>query len=226
MLTDVAAKRLSAIREFTSFGSGFRIAMRDLQIRGAGSLLGQSQHGHMEAVGYELYVKILNNAIALAKGEAPASDKSDCLLDITVDAYIPEGYIPEAAGRIEAYKRIAAIETAEDAADVLDELIDRYGDVPASVAGLVDISLVRVTAARAGVYEIGQKRDALLLYSDGYTLPRIKAATAALPGRVTVNTSAKPYLAVRLAPGDDPLEALRAVLEALGPAPEGQGSAE
>ena len=226
VLTDVAAKRLSAIREFTSFGSGFRIAMRDLQIRGAGSLLGQSQHGHMEAVGYELYVKILNNAIALAKGEAPAPDKSDCLLDITVDAYIPEGYIPEAAGRIEAYKRIAAIETAEDAADVLDELIDRYGDVPASVAGLVDISLVRVTAARAGIYEIGQKRDALLLYSDGYTLPRIKAATAALPGRITVNTSAKPYLAVRLAPGDDPLEALRAVLEALGPAPKGQGRAE
>ena len=226
VLTDVAAKRLSAIREFTSFGSGFRIAMRDLQIRGAGSLLGQSQHGHMEAVGYELYVKILNNAIALAKGEEPAPDKSDCLLDVTVDAYIPEGYIPEAAGRIEAYKRIAAIETAEDAADVLDELIDRYGDVPASVAGLVDISLVRVTAARAGVYEIGQKRDALLLYSDGYTAPRIKAAAAALPGRVTVNTSAKPYLSVRLGPGEAPLDALRRVLDALGPAPEpGRGRA-
>ena len=97
--------------------------------------------------------------------------------------------------------------------------------MPASVAGLVDISLVRVTAARAGVYEIGQKRDALILYSDTLNAQRVKLAVAALPGRVTVNTSAKPYLAVRLAPGDDPLEALRAVLEALGPAPEGQGSA-
>ena len=96
VLTDVAAKRLSAIREFTSFGSGFRIAMRDLQIRGAGSLLGQSQHGHMEAVGYDLYMKMLSQAIALEKGEDPAPDKSDCLIDITVDAYIPERYIPDA----------------------------------------------------------------------------------------------------------------------------------
>lgn len=220
VLTDVAAKRLSAIREFTSFGSGFRIAMRDLQIRGAGSLLGQSQHGHMEAVGYDLYVKILNNAIAMAKGEAPAPDKSDCLIDITVDAYIPERYITEAAGRIEAYKRIAAIETEEDAQDVLDELIDRYGDVPNSVVGLVDISLVRVSAAKAGVYEIGQKKDALILYSDTMNAARIKQVVAELPGRVTVNSSAKPYLAVRVATGEKPLEVLKDALNALGPAPE------
>ena len=215
VLTDVAAKRLSAIREFTSFGSGFRIAMRDLQIRGAGSLLGQSQHGHMQAVGYDLYMKILAGAVALAKGEAPPPDKADCLIDITVDAYIPDSYIPEAAGRIEAYKRIAAIETAEDASDVLDELIDRYGDVPKSVSGLVDISLIRVTAAKAGVYEIGQKRDTLLLYSDKLTPAAIKAATAALPGRVMVNAGTKPYLAVRVDRGEAPLTALRAVLEAL-----------
>lgn len=223
VLTDVAAKRLSAIREFTSFGSGFRIAMRDLQIRGAGSLLGQSQHGHMEAVGYDLYVKILNNAIAMAKGEELQPDKSECLIDITVDAYIPERYIAEAAGRIEAYKRIAAIETEEDAQDVLDELIDRYGDVPDSVAGLVDISLVRVSAARAGIYEIGQKRDALILYSDTLNAQRVKLAVAALPGRITVNSSAKPYLAVRVAPGEKPLELLKQALSALGPVQETDG---
>ena len=223
VLTDVAAKRLSAIREFTSFGSGFRIAMRDLQIRGAGSLLGQSQHGHMEAVGYDLYVKILNNAIAMAKGEELQPDKSECLIDITVDAYIPERYIAEAAGRIEAYKRIAAIETEEDAQDVLDELIDRYGDVPDSVAGLVDISLVRVSAAGAGIYEIGQKRDALILYSDTLNAQRVKLAVAALPGRITVNSSAKPYLAVRVAPGEKPLELLKQALSALGPVQETDG---
>ena len=223
VLTDVAAKRLSAIREFTSFGSGFRIAMRDLQIRGAGSLLGQSQHGHMEAVGYDLYVKILNNAIAMAKGEELQPDKSECLIDITVDAYIPERYIAEAAGRIEAYKRIAAIETEEDAQDVLDELIDRYGDVPDSVAGLVDISLVRVSAARAGIYEIGQKRDALILYSDTLNAQRVKLAVAALPGRITVNSSAKPYLAVRVAPGEKSLELLKQALSALGPVQETDG---
>ena len=226
VLTDVAAKRLSAIREFTSFGSGFRIAMRDLQIRGAGSLLGQSQHGHMEAVGYDLYVKILNNAIAMAKGEELQPDKSECLIDITVDAYIPERYIAEAAGRIEAYKRIAAIETEEDAQDVLDELIDRYGDVPASVVGLVDISLVRVSAARAGIYEIGQKRDALILYSDTLNAQRIRLAVAALPGRITVNSSAKPYLAVRVAPGEKPLDILKQVLNALGPVQESASTAE
>ena len=223
VLTDVAAKRLSAIREFTSFGSGFRIAMRDLQIRGAGSLLGQSQHGHMEAVGYDLYVKILNNAIAMAKGEELQPDKSECLIDITVDAFLPEDYIPDAAGRIEAYKRIAAIETEEDAQDVLDELIDRYGDVPDSVAGLVDISLVRVSAARAGIYEIGQKRDALILYSDTLNAQRVKLAVAALPGRITVNSSAKPYLAVRVAPGEKPLELLKQALSALGPVQETDG---
>ena len=200
--------------------------MRDLQIRGAGSLLGQSQHGHMEAVGYDLYVKILNNAIAMAKGEELQPDKSECLIDITVDAYIPERYIAEAAGRIEAYKRIAAIETEEDAQDVLDELIDRYGDVPASVAGLVDISRVRVSAARAGIYEIGQKRDALILYSDTLNAQRIKLAVAALPGRITVNSSAKPYLAVRVASGEKPLDILKQVLNALGPVQESASTAE
>ena len=110
-LTDIAQKRLSAIREFTAFGSGFRIAMRDLQIRGAGSLLGHSQHGHMEAVGYDLYVKMLGQAIARAKGEPIQRDKSECLVDLRVDAFIPEKYIADGPGRIEAYKRIAAIQT-------------------------------------------------------------------------------------------------------------------
>ena len=218
VLTDVAAKRLSAIREFTSFGSGFRIAMRDLQIRGAGSLLGQSQHGHMEAVGYDLYMKMLSQAIALEKGEDPAPDKSDCLIDITVDAYIPERYIPDAAGRIEAYKRIAAIRDAEDAADVLDELIDRYGDVPPSVSGLVDISLIRITAAAAGIYEIGQKKDQLILYSDVLRADRLRPVLAQLGGRVTLNAVHKPYLAVRVAPGEKPLDLLRMTLECLGQA--------
>ena len=213
VLTDVAAKRLSAIREFTSFGSGFRIAMRDLQIRGAGNLLGQSQHGHMESVGYDLYVKMLNQAIAQARGEPIRADKSECLIDITVDAYIPEKYIEDAAGRIEAYKRIAAIQNRDDAADVLDELIDRYGDVPASVAGLVDISLIRVQAARLGVYEIGQNRDALLLYSDQLDMAKLKPLLQTMGRRLLVNASGKPYLSVRVEKGEKPLDILRMVLD-------------
>ena len=213
VLTDVAAKRLSAIREFTSFGSGFRIAMRDLQIRGAGNLLGQSQHGHMESVGYDMYVKLLNQAIAQAKGEPVKADKSDCLIDITVDAYIPETYIEDPAGRIEAYKRIAAIQNSDDASDVLDELIDRYGDVPASVTGLVDISLIRVQAARLGVYEISQSRDALLLYSDRLDMALLKPLLQSMGRRLLVNGSGKPYLSVRVQPGEKPLEVLRMALE-------------
>lgn len=212
VLTDVAAKRLSAIREFTSFGSGFRIAMRDLQIRGAGSLLGHSQHGHMEAVGYELYVKLLGQAIAAERGEQTAPDKSECLLDIAVDAYIPEEYIPAAAGRIEAYKRIAAIANAEDASDVLDELIDRYGEPPACVSGLVEVSLARVAAAAAGITEIGQRQDALLFYTEALKAGWLRPLLAALPGRVRLQTAGRPCVQVNLAPGEKPLDALRTVL--------------
>ncbi|MFQ8832818.1 MAG: transcription-repair coupling factor [Ruthenibacterium lactatiformans] len=213
VLTDIAAKRLSAIREFTSFGSGFRIAMRDLQIRGAGNLLGQSQHGHMEAVGYEMYVKLLNQAIAAERGEAVQADKSDCLIDITVDAYIPEKYIPDAAGRIEAYKRIAAIDDRPGADDVLDELADRYGPVPKSVQGLIDISLVRVVAAKLGIYEITQNRDTLILYSDKLDLATLKPLLKDMGRRPLVNASGKPYLSVRILPGEKPLDVMNAVFD-------------
>ena len=209
VLTDIAAKRLSAIREFTSFGSGFRIAMRDLQIRGAGNMLGHSQHGHMEAVGYDLYVKMLGQAIAAARGEAPPPDKSECLVDITADAFLPEEYIPGAAGRIEAYKKIAAIETPEDATDVLDELIDRYGDPPRSVQGLVDISLIRVTAAKAGIVEINQRDDILQLYSDVIGPGQLGALMEKMPDRVRLDLRARPFVALRVMKGEDPLTILR-----------------
>ncbi len=215
VLTDVAAKRLAALREFTSFGSGFRIAMRDLQIRGAGNLLGKSQHGHMAAVGYDLYIKLLNQAIAEAKGEAPAPDKSECLIDITVDAYIPERYIPDASGRIEAYKRIAAIGGKEDASDVLDELIDRYGDPPAAVQGLVDISLARVQAAKLGIYEITQQKDTLLLYSDQLQAAAMKPLLAVFGGRVMLSAAAKPYLSITVKTGEKPLDILVSALDLL-----------
>ncbi|NLW79735.1 MAG: transcription-repair coupling factor [Ruminococcaceae bacterium] len=215
VLTDVAAKRLSAIREFTAFGSGFRIAMRDLQIRGAGNLLGQSQSGHMEAVGYELYVKMLNQAVAAAKGEAPPPDKSDTLIDITVDAFIPDSYIPDAAGRIEAYKRIAAIDSRQDADDVLEELADRYGPVTDSARGLVDISLLRVVAAGLGIYEVTQQKDTLILYSDKLDPAALKPLLRDRELPVMFNASSKPYLAVRIGPGQRPLDLLNRTISAL-----------
>ena len=214
-LSDIAQKRLSAIREFTAFGSGFRIAMRDLQIRGAGNLLGHSQHGHMEAVGYDLYMKMLNQAIAAAKGEPAARDKSECLVDLRVDAYIPDRYIPDGPGRIEAYRRIAAVGSPADAEDVLDELIDRYGDPPASVSDLVSVSLVRVLAASVGVYEVTQKKDLLTLALDKLELPMIRGLLTAFGGRVTAGAGAKPYLSITLREGEKPLELLRQLLGAM-----------
>ena len=159
--------------------------------------------------------------MAAAKGEEIAPDKSDCLIDISVDAYIPEEFIPDAAGRIEAYKRIAAIQTPEDAGDVLDELIDRYGDVPDCVAGLVDVSLVRVTAARAKVYEIDQKGDTLLLYSDDLNPLKLQSVFEKLGKRINLSATAKPCLTVRVRPDEKPLDVLRMTLEELDPGKAG-----
>ncbi len=212
VLTEVSQKRLSAIREFTSFGSGLRIAMRDMQIRGVGNLLGASQHGHIQAVGYDLYMKMLNQALAKAKGEALPPDKSDCLIDITADAYIPDDYIPGTTGRIEAYKRIAAIENEEDMQDVLAELADRYGPVPDCVKGLVQISFIRVGAAVLGIRKISQRDDTLLLYSDKMTRPLLHCLLVALRQKTSVNTSASPYLAVHFSPEEKNTDVLSQVL--------------
>ena len=129
VLSEIAEKRLSAIREFTDLGSGFRIAMKDLEIRGAGNMLGEEQHGHMEAVGYDLYCKMLNEAVLELKGEGTIEDY-ETVVDIDVDAYIPATYIRSENQKLDIYKRIAAIETEEDLADMTDELIDRFGDIP------------------------------------------------------------------------------------------------
>ena len=198
VLSEISQKRLSAIREFTSFGSGLRIAMRDMQIRGVGNLLGASQHGHIQAVGYDLYMKLLGRALAEAKGETPAPDKSDCLIDITIDAYIPEEYIPFASGRIEAYKRIAAIEDKDGMDDVLAELADRYGPVPDCVRGLVQVSFIRIGAAGLGITEITQKGDNLNLYSDVITRKLLRRLLPRLDRRPAVNASQKPYLSVKV----------------------------
>ena len=218
VLTEVSQKRLGAIREFTSFGSGLRIAMRDMQIRGVGNLLGASQHGHMQAVGYDLYMKLLNRALAQAKGEPLTPDKSECVIDITVDAYIPESYIPTAAGRIEAYKRIAAIEDEAGMEDVLAELADRYGPVPDCVRGLTQVSFIRIEAAARGIYEIGQKGGNLLLYSDGLDRRLLHRLLPALGRHAAVNASAKPYLSVRLEQDERPTDVLADVLRRWGEA--------
>ncbi len=176
-LSEIATKRLEAIREFTRFGSGFRIAMKDLEIRGAGSVLGQSQSGHLATVGYDMYVKLLNEAVLEQQGIAPEI-RPECLVDIKIDAFIPESYISNQAQRIDCYRKIALIETEDDAYDVTDELIDRYGDVPRAVEGLIEVARYRHMAQDMHISEIIQNEDAIIFYpenTDKDTMRRISA---------------------------------------------------
>ena len=213
-LSDIATRRLSAIREFTSFGSGFRIAMRDLEIRGAGNILGAQQHGHMEAVGYDMYLKMLSEAVAAQRGEA-TQQPAECMVDIRVGAHIPEDYIENLSQRIDIYKKIAAIQTQEDAMDLLDELIDRFGEPPEAVKGLVDVALVRNTAALMGIREISQRGEAILLYPETMDMVRAGNLATKLRGRVMVSAGAKPYITVKIAAGETPLDTLRKALAAM-----------
>ena len=157
----------------------------------------------------------VNQGIARAKGEPLQRDKSECLVDLRVDAFIPEKYIADGPGRIEAYKRIAAIETTSDAEDVLDELIDRYGSPPKSVQGLVDVSLVRVTAARVGIAEIVQRGDQLILYSDIVGPKQLGEVMEKFPHRVLYNALGRPYFSLRVQKGESPLVLLRDVVTLL-----------
>lgn len=215
VLTEIAQKRLSAIREFTEFGSGFKIAMRDLEIRGAGNILGGEQHGHMEAVGYDMYLKLLGEAVSREKGETPQSYDSECLVDMQIQAHIPEGYIESLNQRLEVYRRIADIRSAEDASDVVDELIDRFGEPPAAVKGLIDVALLRNIASGLGIYEIKQQDEVLLLYKNEIDMKQVGALIGAMRGRVMLNAGAKPYISVKITSGTTPLDALSEVLNAI-----------
>ncbi len=162
MLKEVAEKRLEAIREFTDLGSGFKIAMRDLEIRGAGNLLGVHQHGHMEAVGYDMYCKMLNEAVQCLKGIKTATDFAT-LIDLDVDAFIPPTYIVNEVQKLDIYKRIAGIENAKERDDMKDELLDRFGEIPKSVDNLLRIALIRVAAHKLYMTEIKGKNERITL---------------------------------------------------------------
>ena len=163
VLNELQAKRLDALRDFTEFGAGFKIAMRDLEIRGAGNILGAQQHGHLMSVGYEMYMRLLSEAILEEKGEAP-KDVVECTVDLSIDAYIPENYISSAASRIDTYRKISLIRNYDDMLDVSDELIDRYGDMPKPVSNLLSISLIRSLGSLGGFNKIQFKSGSALYF--------------------------------------------------------------
>ena len=176
-LTEESEKRLKAIREFTELGSGIRIALRDLEIRGAGNVLGAEQHGHMEAVGYELYTKLLRHAVLLEKGEKTEEEGIECQMDVDFDAYIPESYIPNEEQKLEVYQKISTIGSEEEELDLKDELIDRYGDLPDKVENLFLVAMLKLSLSKIGVLECKIKRGEILMQFS----PKAKLDTAKIP---------------------------------------------
>ena len=206
-LTEIAEKRLSAIRDFAEFGSGFKIAMRDLEIRGAGNLLGAEQSGHMMSVGYDMYLKLLDEAVLEEQGAAPKAP--DCTADLNVTANVDKDYVSRGEERMDLYRRMAAIRTQEDADDLLDEIVDRYGEPPRGVLNLIDIALLRAKAKEVSIKDIKQKSGEVLFTLANLNFEAVSALCADpdYKTRVTFLASAKePTLRLKLASGVDSLK--------------------
>jgi len=199
VLSEVAEKRLSAIREFAEFNSGFRIAMRDLEIRGAGNLLGAEQSGHMTDVGYDMYLQLLEEAVLEERG-IKKEKRAECAADLAVSANIPERYVSSAEIRMDLYRRIALIRTEEEADDLTDELIDRFGDPPSSVNSLIHVALLRGEATKAGIADISQKGGFIRFVLTEFDMGRVSElyAQSKYKGRVKVEAGAKPCLSLKL----------------------------
>lgn len=201
VLNETAEKRLKAIREFTEFGSGFKIAMRDLQIRGAGNILGPEQHGHMESVGYDMYLRLLDEAIAELKGETPKPADLETTVEFKVPAHIDAKYIPDEDQRIDMYKSIASVEDEDEAMDIRDELIDRYGDIPEETQNLIDIALIKNMALSLGFSSIKEKDNMVIMsFSERVTIdPRmIGEIIGKWRGRLMFSAGKQPYLSYRM----------------------------
>ncbi|MBQ6811873.1 MAG: transcription-repair coupling factor, partial [Agathobacter sp.] len=221
MLKEVAEKRLAAMKEYSELGSGFKIAMRDLEIRGAGNLLGAEQSGHMEAVGYDLYCKMLNEAVKEAKG-VEVEDRFETSVDINTNAYIPPTYISNELQKLDIYKRIAGIETEEEAEEMLEELIDRFGEPPKSVQNLLTIARLKFLAHSLYMKEVSQKGNdlKLIMYEkakiDPMMIPEVVQSNA--PFLTFVADSQNPYFVYQLngnsrEKGKDIIDVLKNLLE-------------
>lgn len=214
VLSEIAQKRLSAIREFAEFGSGFKIAMRDLEIRGAGNVLGPEQSGHMMSVGYDLYLKLLEEAVLEEKGETPPQ-RVECAAELTLSANLPAEYVSDPGQRVDLYRRIALIRSEEGRSDLLDELIDRYGEPPAEAVALLDIALLRAQAGDQGVTEIKQNAGRLLITFAQTDFRRLSllCGDKAFSGRLLLNAGSQPYLSLRLNAGETPLEMAQTLVQ-------------
>ncbi|MBQ8005672.1 MAG: transcription-repair coupling factor, partial [Clostridia bacterium] len=211
-ISEISTKRLEAIREYAEFGAGFKIALRDMEIRGAGNILGAEQHGHLDAIGYDLYIKLLNDAVLEEKGET-AEAKPDCTVNLICDAYLPERYVSSSSQRMELYKRIAMIGSPEDRDDITDELYDRFGDMPKSAKNLLDIAYIRAKAMECGVIKIDQVGTEVHIYPVKFDWAIWSELGRLNGGKIKVIMSSSPYLNFRFSGGDKILPAMERLFE-------------
>ena len=207
VLTEIAEKRLNAIRDYAEFGSGFKIAMRDLEIRGAGNLLGAAQSGHMISVGYDLYLKLLEEAVLEERGE-PSPEESACTADLDVTANIDKAYVTSGEQRMDLYRRMAGIRSQSDADELLDEIVDRYGDPPRGVMNLIAIALLRARASAAGIRDIAQKGRTLRFRLAQFDFAVVSRVAGQYQKRMFVEPkSEEPAITLQLTAKEDPLQA-------------------
>ncbi len=211
-LSEISEKRLEAIREYTEFGAGFGIALRDLEIRGAGSVLGAEQHGHMDEVGYDMYIKLLNEAILEEKGEAP-EQKAECTVTVNTDAYLPDSYISSSSQRMALYKKISHIENARDVEDLYDELCDRYGEPPSPALYLLDVSLLRARASACGMTAITQDANEVRIHPAEFDVEIWSELADVYRGRLRATLAANPYITLKLRASDDVIGTLCELFE-------------
>ena len=207
LLSEVADKRLKAIKEFTEFGSGFKIAMRDLEIRGAGSMLGEMQHGHMEQVGYDTYCKLLDEVIKEMQGIEVVEDQ-DVQIDLAVSSYIPDNFIENSSQKIEIYQNIALCKTEEELQNVIDEVIDRYGRLPKELENLIDIARIKQLARKANILKIAQKENGIVFYfvKEKIKPEMVNTLITKYPMLVKFSNAVEPYVTLRIKENEDIIE--------------------
>jgi len=199
LLTEVADKRLKAIKEFTEFGSGFKIAMRDLEIRGAGSLLGEIQHGHMEQVGYDTYCKLLDEVIKQMQGVEIYEEK-DVQIDLNVSSYIPDEFINDSSQKIEVYQDIALCRTEDDVQNIIDEIIDRFGSMPKEVENLIEIARIKEMCKKTNIIKVSQKKDGIVYIFDSqkFNVDIVNNLVKQYGNRVKFSPGSQPYVTYKI----------------------------